>query len=98
MSQSRRRRVWGALVVVVGGSVSFLLARRHRQQAAPEHSNATKPDQRRDRRAPGAWSADPDAPRGALEGMVRTPDGKPYDGALVAAVPGDSEDRRGKPA
>lgn len=73
--------------------VSGTVARRaHRNGSPTTVAKATAPmSAARSMRAIRAWN-DPFAPaRSAIEGIVRGPDGKPLDGALVGAVPEDSD-------
>src|SRR5262249_54215223 len=99
MSQAGSRRRLGWLLAVlallsVGAGFFIMRARRHR---APDTTTGARAPER-GRAAPALWAADPDAPRGAIEGIVRAPDGKPYQGALVAAVPAAPDRERPKPA
>ena len=76
-------------LLFVGATVA---RRAHRNGPPTTAAKATAPlTGPRSLRAIRAWS-DPFAPaRSAIEGIVRGPDGKPLDGALVGAVPEDSD-------
>lgn len=76
-------------LLFVGGTVA---RRAHRNGPPPTAAKTMAPVAGpRSLRAIRAWN-DPFAPaRSAIEGIVRGPDGKPLDGALVGAVPEDSD-------
>jgi RNA polymerase sigma factor (sigma-70 family) len=78
-----------AMLLFVGGTVA---RRTHRSGSPVTPTNAALASPTpRSMRAMRAWN-DPLAPaRSAIEGIVRGPDGKPLDGALVGAVPEDSD-------
>ena len=79
-----------ASLLVAGGA----LKRRTRGGDSASRSSTPTADSSRSRShhsLPRAW-VDPLAPaRASIEGIVRGPDGKPFDGALVGAVPEDSD-------
>ena len=83
-------------IVLAALVVGRQLQQRSSQSAAstaapPAESPSSDPANHRITRAMRAWT-DPSAPaRSAIEGVVRGPDGKPLDGALVGAVPEDSD-------
>ncbi|HJZ88376.1 MAG TPA: carboxypeptidase regulatory-like domain-containing protein [Polyangia bacterium] len=85
-----------AVLALLGAGAGFFIMRARRHRAPDTTTSARAPE--RGRAAPALWAADPDAPRGAIEGIVRAPDGKPYQGALVAAVPAAPDRERPKPA
>jgi len=89
-----RRPLWLLALVLLGAGGGIWWWRAHRAKT----TTASKPD---DKAGPGnergprpSWAADPDAPPGAIEGIVLDPSGKPHDGALVAVVPADSDAER----
>ncbi|MCU1280426.1 MAG: hypothetical protein JWM53_3972, partial [bacterium] len=77
----------GALLLV-GGTLTRSMRERGSSKAAPSTPSST-PSSRS--RAMRAWTDPLEPSRSAMEGIVRGPDGKPLDGALVGAVPEDSD-------
>jgi hypothetical protein len=79
-----------ALVACIAGVAVWRMKRRALAPATSEGATAKAPQQLRvpPRRL------DPDAPRGGIEGRVVSADGKPVEGALVAAIAEEGEGAR----
>ncbi len=84
------------LALLVGGIFLWRSRGAEAPKAAPDGGATAKEDRRGRRDVP---TFDPDAPAGAMEGVVLTQAGKAVPGALVAAVPTGGDSRRmAKPA
>ena len=92
-----RRPLWlfVLLLLCAGGGGLWWWRAHHKKTDAAAGDDKAAPKKDGGRR--GAFAFDPDAPPSAIEGIVRDPDGKPYDGALVAAVPAIDDEKREGP-
>lgn len=77
----------GALLLV-GGTLTRSMRQHGSSKAVPNTPSRTRSTKSREMRA---WVDPLEPARSAIEGIVRGPDGKPLDGALVGAVPEDSD-------
>jgi hypothetical protein len=107
LPRSRQRRAFfAALAVLAAGLAAMLIGGLVGKTPAPPPPAArAKPAPAapaRDLRAGlPSWARDPDAPPGAVRGLVKTPEGHPLEGALVALIPqieSQQADLRLKPA
>src|SRR5215831_1395123 len=90
------RPLWLLALLLLGAGGGIWWWRAHRAKSTTASKSDDKAAATNERGQRPAWAADPDAPRGAIEGIVLDPGGKPHDGALVAAMPADPDaDRSG---
>src|SRR5262252_6075415 len=94
MARSHRPLWLLALLLLLGAGGGILWWRAHRAKDTTAGKSDDKAAPGKDRAARPAWAADPDAPPGAIEGIVLDPKGKPHDGALVAVIPADPNAER----
>ncbi|MCU1283008.1 MAG: hypothetical protein JWM53_6554 [bacterium] len=84
----------GVIALILGALLAGGSLTRGRRGRGASHASPSAPASAvspRSMRAMRAWADPLDPARSAIEGIVRGPDGKPLDGALVGAVPEDSD-------
>ena len=83
MARSHRPLWLLALLLLLGAGGGIWWWRAHRAKSTTEAKSDDKAGAGKDRGQRPSWASDPDAPPGAIEGIVLDPNGKPHDGALV---------------